>query len=356
MALKPTKNKGEWTELLVLIKLLLEQKLYLSDEKLNVKTTYFKINKVTTRNLELEFLLSNPDSIISKNKIDKAEKAINISELITTTIINLLVSKIRNNAQTFEVPEFNIIQDTLGFNTIKGGNSNQKADILLDIEHELFVKENEGFGIKSYLGSKATLLNASFNTNFVFKINGINESCLGEINAIETRTKLKDRIKKIEELGGEFQFIGADRKTMDFNLKMVDSDMPQIIGKVLLCFYKERTSSLQEITKKLLIGSKDIDKDTLLLTSKLKKLLVDILLGFFAGTEWNGSYEANGTIVMKKNGDCVGFHIIEIDDLKNYLFDHIKLDTPSTERHRFGKLYLGKDDELYFKLNLQLRF
>ena len=244
----------------------------------------------------------------------------------------------------------------MGFNTIKGGNSNQKADILLDIENELFVKENEGFGIKSYLGSKPTLLNASGNTNFIFKIIGINKSHLAEINAIETPTKLKDRINGIEKLGGKFQFIGAERNTMDFNLRMVDSDMPQIIGKILLCFYKERSSSLQEITKKLLVGSKSIDTDTLLLTSKLKKLLVDILLGFFAGTEWDGTYESNGTIVMKNNGDCLGFHIIEIDNLKNYLFANIKLDTPSTTRHRFGKLYLGKDDELYFKLNLQLRF
>lgn len=276
--------------------------------------------------------------------------------MITSTIINLLVSKIKVNSKTFEIPEFNIIQDTLGFNTIKGGNSNQKADILLDIENELFIKENEGFGIKSYLGSKPTLLNASGNTNFIFKITGMNKSHLHEINAINTPTKLKDKINEIEKLGGKFEYIGAERDIMDFNLKMVDSDMSQIIGKVLLCFYKERVSSLQEITNKLLVGSKNIDRDTLLLTSKLKKLLVDILLGFFAGTQWNGSYESNGAIVMKKNGDCLGFHMIEIDNLKNYLFEHIKLDTPSTTRHRFGKLYLEKDGELYFKLNLQLRF
>jgi DNA (cytosine-5)-methyltransferase 1 len=60
--------------------------------------------------------------------------------------------------------------------------------------------------------------------------------------------------------------------------------------------------------------------------------------------------------VLKNNGDCLGFHIIEIDNLKNYLFQHIKLDTPSTSRHGFGKIYLGEDDELYSKLNLQLRF
>ena len=354
-SLKTTKNKGEWTELLVFIKLLLEKQLFLSDEKLNASTSYFKINKVTTHNLNIEFLLSNLSTITIKNKVDKKEKEVNISEVINPAIIQLLISKIKDSSQTFEVPEFNIIQDILGFNVIKGGNSNQKADILLDIENNLIVKENEGFGIKSYLGSKPTLLNASGNTNFIFKISGINKTSIDEINAIDTSTKLKDRINKIEELGGRFEYIGAEKDTMDFNLKMVDSEMPQIIGKILLCFYKERTSSLIEITNKLLSETKDADS-RILLTSKIKKLLVDILLGFFAGSKWNGSYESNGTIVMKNNGNCLGFHIIEMDNLKNYLFEHIKLDTPSTTRHRFGKLYLEKDGGLYFKLNLQLRF
>ncbi len=353
--LKTTKNKGEWTELLVFIKLLLDKQLSLSDAKLNKNTNSLKINKVTTHNLDIEFLLSNLSTIIIKNKEDKGEKEINISEVINSDIINLLISKIKDSSQTFEIPEFNIIQDKLGFNVIKGGNSNQKADILLDIENNFIQKENEGFGIKSYLGSKPTLLNASGNTNFIFKINGINKSYIDEVNAIDTATKLKDRLHRIEELGGTFEYIGAERDTMDFNLKMVDSEMPKIIGQILLLFYKERTSSLADITDKLLGDKKDEDRK-ILLTSKIKKLLVDILLGFFAGTKWNGSYEANGTIVMKSNGDCVGFHIIELDNLKNYLFENIKLDTPSTTRHRFGKLYLEKDGDLYFKLNLQLRF
>jgi DNA (cytosine-5)-methyltransferase 1 len=198
------------------------------------------------------------------------------------------------------------------------------------------------------------LLNASGNTNFIFKINGLNKKFLDDINAIETATKLKDRINKIEELGGAFEYIGAEKETMEFNLKMVDSEMPKIIGHLLLSFYKDRTSSLKKITNSIIENINDDEKT--LFINKIKKLLVDILLGFFAGTKWNGSYESNGTIVMKNNGDCLGFHIIELDNLKNYLFENIKLDTPSTTRHRFGKLYLEKDGNMYFKLNLQLRF
>ncbi len=327
----------------------------MSDAKLNKNDNFLKINKVTTHNLDIEFLLSNLSSVVVKNKQNEEIKEINISEIINQEVISLLISKIKDSSQTFEIPEFNIIQDTLGFNVIKRGNSNQKADILLDIEANSFKKEKEGFGIKSYLGSKPTLLNASGNTNFVFKISGLHKSNMDKINAIDTATKLKDRIQKIEELGGRFEYLGAEKDTMDFNLKMVDSEMPKIIGQILLCFYKERISSLAEITDKLLENAIKKDEKPLLI-NKIKKLLVDILLGFFAGTKWNGSYESNGTIVMKNNGDCVGFHIVELDNLKNYLFENIKLDTPSTTRHRFGKLYLEKDGELYFKLNLQLRF
>ncbi len=352
--LKTTKNKGEWTELLVFIKLLIEKKLVLSDEKLNPNKTFLNINKITNHNLDLEFILSNSSWVSIENKTGGNKREIDISDLINIEVINKIINEIKGSSQTFEIPDFNIIQDSLGLNIVKGGNSNQKADILLDISNDIIVKENEGFGIKSYLGSKPTLLNASGNTNFIFKVNNLDKRYIDEINEIDTLTKLKDRLKKIEELGGTLEYVGAEKESMEFNLKMVDSEMPKVVGDMLICFYKERVSSLKDIAKKIVkTNSKDEVK---LLENKLKKFLIDILLGFFAGSKWDGTYESNGTIVMKNNGDCLGFHIIELDNLKNYLFNHIKLDTPSTTRHRFGKVYIEKNGELFFKLNLQLRF
>jgi DNA (cytosine-5)-methyltransferase 1 len=284
-----------------------------------------------------------------------------IKQLGNSVAVDAVEAVAKNLLQHLEILENNQILENC--KKIKGGNSNQKADILLDIENKIIQKENEGFGIKSYLGSKPTLLNASGNTNFIFKIKGLekligkgNKTIIDEVNEIDTRTKLKDRINKIEELGGVFEYVGAEKDTMDFNLKMIDSQMPQLIGEILLCFYKERVSSMEKITKKIIDRNKDNKDDEILLKNKIKNLLISILLGFFAGTKWNGSYESNGTIVMKNNGDCVGFHIVEMENLKNYLFENIKLDTPSTTRHRFGQLYSEKNGELFFKLNLQLRF
>lgn len=253
-----------------------------------------------------------------------------------------------------------MIQDALGLTVIKGGTSSQKADIVLDINNNIISKENEGFGIKSYLGSKPTLLNASGNTNFIFEIENLDKSKVDEINSINTRTKLKDRIKAIEKHGGVLKYISPEKKTMEYNLKMVDSLMPEVIGTILLVFYRHRISAISDIVDHIhgdtnLIGKVNYE-DKNLLISKVKKLLVDILLGFFAGSIWDGSYEANGTIIVKNSGEQVAFHIIDLESLKSYLFENIKLDTPSTTRHRYGKVIIESNNKLYFKLNLQLRF
>lgn len=359
-SINKTKNKGEWTELLVFIKLLLEQKISLADADLVPNGNYFDVTKISTHNLDYEYLpLNNADIQVITKKTQKTRN-INIESLISPAILNDLITSIKNGNDSINKLGFEVIQNELGFTIVKGGNSSQKADILLDIKIENIIKKEEGFGIKSYLGNSPTLLNASGTTNFIFEVENLHKDKIDEINAIDTKTKLKDRLAFIEAHGGKLNYIGPEKDTMDYNLRMVDSNMPQIIGHVLLAFYKKRISSVREIVdylhEKQELYQEIRYPDKAFLESKIKKLLVDNLLGFFSGTKWDGSYEANGTIIMKKTGDLVAFHLIDLESLKSYLYNHIKLDTPSTTRHRFGKLILEKDNKLYFKLNLQLRF
>lgn len=357
--LKKTNNKGEWTELFAFIKLLSERKLLLSDKDLNPTGDFFKVHKITTENLDLEFIPLSDFSVKSVNINTNEETEIDISEIITTETLNDIMNEIKNGSGTFEINGFEIIQSALGFSVVKGGNSSQKADIVLDIEHSTFMKEREGFGVKSYLGSKPTLLNASGNTNFLFEIEGLDSSKISEINNIATKTKLKDRIQAVKNNGGIFKYLKAEKDTMNYNLKMVDSVLPDIVGQFLLSFYGERISKLSDIVNYLcdktnFLNDYDIE-DKVMLEDKIKRFLVDILLGFFAGKKWDGSYASNGTIVVKDNGELITFHIIDIENLKDYLFDNIRLDTPSTSRHKYGSI-IQNNEKNYFKLNLQLRF
>ncbi|MDX8392961.1 MAG: HpaII family restriction endonuclease [Mariprofundales bacterium] len=259
--------------------------------------------------------------------------------------------------------KLNIINNIDYFNVTKVTTLNivescylQDNDIVLDINNNEISKKNEGFGIKSYLGSKPTLLNASGNTNFIFEILNLDHNAIDIVNSINTRTKLKDRIEKIHNLGGDFIFSKIETESMEYNLAMVDSLIPAIISTMLLEFYLNRTNTIRANLENIFNNANTFGTDLISLQVKVKRLLVAILLGFFAGKKWDGNYISNGTIVVKETGEQVGFHIIDKASLENYLFENIKFDTPSTTRHRFGNIILENDKKMYFKLNMQLRF
>ncbi|WP_069791324.1 HpaII family restriction endonuclease [Cyanobacterium sp. IPPAS B-1200] len=353
--MKKTKNKGEWTEIYSFFKVINDKKLTLSDKDLNNTQNYFSVSKVSTLNLDKDIILTDTDLVFIENKITKQRKQVNIGGLINKDILEDLSNQIKQNKGTFEIDDIVAIQNELGISIIKGGRSNQKSDIVLDINKDNFYKINEGFGIKSYLGSKPTLLNASGKTNFIFKVGNLSKGDLDNINSTKT---LKDRLNKIIEFGGIFYFHQIEQETMFYNLRIIDSMMPEIVAQMLLEFFVERNNILSEnlvsVYNKGLLDN--ITDDLSSLTIKVKRFLVSVLLGFFAGTKWDGKYASNGTIVVKDDGEQLAFHIIDLSSLEDYLFENIVFDTPSTTRHRYGKLILENDGNLYFKLNLQLRF
>ena len=83
-------------------------------------------------------------------------------------------------------------------------------------------------------------------------------------------------------------------------------------------------------------------------------------LGMLPATPWGGKYEATGGyLVVKEDGDIVCFHIYDRNLLEDYLFYNTRFETPSSstkKQHNFGKIYKGEDGNLYFNLNLQIRF
>ena len=353
-----TKNKGEWTELYAFLKILNDRELKLADKNLNIinHANHFNVTKVTTLNSEASYYLLENDWVLVKNDSTGIEEKIRVSDFLNSTVLSDLAHSIRSGSRTFTMPEFDMIQDKLGISMVKGGNSQQKSDIVLDINNHQILKKDEGFGIKSYLGSKPTLLNASGNTNFIFEILNLQESHIDQVNAINTRTKLKDRIEKIHALGGTFKFSKIETESMAYNLSMVDSFMPNIISSMLQEFYFNRSNAISTNLENIFKQGHTFDTDLISLQVKVKRLLMSILLGFFAGKKWDGNDVSNGIIVVKETGDQVGFHMTDKKSLENYLFENIKFDTPSTTRHRYGNLILENDGKVYFKLNMQLRF
>ncbi|AUZ05277.2 DNA (cytosine-5-)-methyltransferase [Vitreoscilla sp. C1] len=333
-------NKGEWGELYAFLKAIQNPQIKFGDTNTNILNTndFITVFSLQHNDQPYQYTIQNNQLIISENGILISEH--NIDEILNQERLNQLKNDIVNSKATFEIQDQNILE-TLKINSFKG-SSFSKKDVSVGFNYQHMCIENDPLGIKSFLGNNPTLLNASSNTNFIFEVNGF-QGRIDDVNSIDTKNKVRDRIAYILEHGGSFTFDKCEKPTFEENLFRVDSCMPQILGNLLLQYY---SGSGSEISQLITDDSEKI---------KIKRLLEAMLLGMFPSKLWDGNYSSNGIIVVRKLGDLLLYHTLKRNILMNYLFENTKLDTPSTSRHGFGKLIEEKNGSKFFKLNLQIR-
>ena len=243
------------------------------------------------------------------------------------------------------------------------------------------------FSVKSKLGKSATLVNASGATNFIFKItkpiglildlNKINSDAL-TFSAGNKNSKISLRLNKLEDLNCKIEFHKIQSDNLQLNLKLIDSQLPEILAHMIYYKYKngksKLTDLLQEIKKQNPLGF-DVSKGHPFYEYKIKNFLIESALGMTPEAVWTGKYDATGgIIIVKDNGDIVCYHIYNKNEFEDYLINHTKLEQASTSEddmnpgfaksntskpkpkpYKFGWIY-DENGELFLKLNLQIRF
>ena len=357
-------NKGEWSEIYVLLKLLSEGKLYAGDDNLNIlKNQYFPVIRI----LRTEEKNRNKNEFVFDDKIQifvNGEKKREMDKSMFKEEGKFLLKQIKdkNNSGAFEISRIEKFLNSIYCYKIKEP-SIKKADIILDIQDiHTGYKLETGFSIKSELGNPPTLLNAGKTTNFIYSVECDNTFNVEETNAIYLERKgkkhvdVKKRLKNISDLNASLEYCDMENKVFKNNLILIDSYMDKIIAQTLLYFYRDGISNCSDMVQRLKednplrygnIGSYEY---------KFKKFLSAIALGMKPATEWDGIDEANGGyIIVTKQGDVVAFHIYNRDFFENYLLKNTKYEVASTTRHDFGKVY-SENYKNYIKLNLQIRF
>ena len=74
-------------------------------------------------------------------------------------------------------------------------------------------------------------MNAGRTTNFIYNVKGLETQHIARINAIETRTKIIDRMQAISGYGGQLAFEKMENETFRDNLIMIDSQRPFFVDK-----------------------------------------------------------------------------------------------------------------------------
>lgn len=357
-----TANKGEWSELYVLFKLLGDRKVHAGDGNLNKLEAYYPVLKILRDEIKrhLEYSIDKDIVIITKDNTEIAR--INVADFLSRS--NELFKHIQegaNGSGAFEIPSINDFLDKIHCQKIKA-KSVDKADIHIVIhDYHTGMNPGLGFSIKSDAGSSPTLLNASSPTIFTYEIVGgqMNDNIAENINAINRRRWLQDRVCAILATGAKLKFYSVPHSTFDNNLRMIDSNLPEIIGWMMADCYAKRNMNIK----------KSVDRINLInplkynLTQghdyygyKVKSLMVNTALGMLPAKLWSGRYEANGGyIVVKSDGDIICFHLYDRNLLEDYLFNNTKFDTPDRKRYDMGKIYRN-GDQYFFNLVLQIRF
>ena len=212
-----TGNKGEWSEIYALFKLLGDTQLFAGDADLNkVEALFYPIIKIIRAETSgvFEYEISKDLVIISGGK-----ETLRLPVAMFAEQALHLLSKIKaSKGAAFGVSETEAFMNAIYCSTLKA-KSTSKADIRIVIHDQKINQTAElGFSIKSQLGSSATLLNAGRTTNFIYEIIGFTPNQDTEtINAIDSRSKIKDRIEAIYEAGGLLKYVKLEEPIFENN-------------------------------------------------------------------------------------------------------------------------------------------
>ncbi len=345
-----TLNCGEWSEVYAFFKILSDRKLNGCDHNLQLLNNEFchiiniqKKQQKTNKNLIYSL---TGDNIEISGDTSTTVIPVAVFQKMSLYLLNCIKT---NTQRTFEISQIRDFLSALGSPEIKAPNF-EKEDIILTVK-EPITKTNQtyGFTIKSNLGkANSTLLNASKATNFTYSVENANISpCLF---ALKTKKLLK-QIKLAK-------YISMDSETFHSNLQLIDTQFPELIAKLVLYYYQGRGSSIEELVRIIEQENPFNMANKNVYRVKIGDFLLSIALGMVPNTKWDLNYTADGgMLVIREDGELASFYIFKqvlLIELKEYLITHAYLDTPSTTRHEFGKLF-HEEGKTRLKLNLQIR-
>jgi len=231
---------------------------------------------------------------------------------------------------------------------------------------------------KSYLGKNSTLLKTGPGTNLIYEIilpEGVNIDC-DDFNrkTFSEKGRIKLRLETlVNNYGARIEFRKAQSYRFFLYLRVMDGEMTQLLGNLLLIKYIKGYDDLKRCTEEL--ASKDpFDYDIAtygnVYEHKVKRFLQSCAQGLTIEKLCLDIYDATeDPIIVEYDGDIVCYSIYQLDKLRNFLFNNTKFVTASTgedkehpghprpdskQKFFYGWLY-KEDGHYYIKINLQIK-
>ena len=358
-------NKGEWAEIYLHCKLLAAGQIERDPSITSDTSNKFPIEKlmrpvaagqtnylIGDQEIEVNFVDASNSAlpgIAKSRKIKRSEFGIVASKLLTA---------IKKGKGSFDIPSVHPFLEQAGL--LHTQDQWQKSDIYMRIYDGLLGAYQEiGFSVKSFLGSAPSILNASGSTIASYEITGckgLTPKQLTELNQMEPR----ELVDELTKMGGNISFDKFSNPILQANLQMNDSQMPKLLGDLILDYYKGNDKTIEKLVENLSESNPlnlDLGSNEQIYSHKFKTLLLDTALGMIPSKPWDGSHGAWGLINILKDGSVTCMPATARDELREYLFSSSKIDTPQKKSYPNGLYGVHFDGyRKYLNLNFQIRY
>jgi hypothetical protein len=360
-----TGNVGEWSELYALLKILSDGHLQQGDDYLNAlpiaPSPLISASRGVERSATFYKLAQDKVHVSSFNE----ETSLSREDCLNWAA-ELLI-ELKKKSQTSgarAIPAAKKWMLALRTTQLKA-KSKSKADIEL-VLHDLQVgiSRQLGYSIKSRIGGASTLLNPTTDkTNIEFDIEKIETISEDEIRDFNLMKKFEDKFNCLPP-NFELTYRGFTSSVFKDNLLMADGLLPEILAELIKHFYLQKNkakpitkiSDLCKIIENINPLNINLSIYSTFYSHKIKRLLMDIALGFTPATPWLGSYQASGGyIIVKETGDLLSYHLYNKDQFEQYLFLNTRFETPSKKKHSHGSI-IKKENLFQISLAVQIRF
>jgi hypothetical protein len=336
------RNIGEWSEIYAVAQLLTG----------GVSYTLTGGEKTIIR-AKVQHSIAEPaiEYVVSERTISVNQENREISQLQRKEIsrlANLLLADMRvKSNRTFQSDAGLKLVDKLNFS---GASSVLRDDIEIMFA-DAKAAEWKGVSIKSFIGAKPTLLNASLATNFVYRLSGTGDSLrrMARLNDVTMRPLFRF----FTENDIDLDFVSMDNKNFEHSLQGFSPNLAALIAELLRQAAFQPKKKLKDVWS---LTRKSATDGALELDPGLLRFLGAVGFGLQPATRWvpRGS-DFGGFLTIKFDGDAELVGEANMEALGAQLFQVLKFEWGSRAKHRFGSPYQA-GSELMIKLNLQLRY
>ena len=333
---------GEWSEVYALARLLTGE-VKGTPNRASVKISAAQVQHSISET-PIEYRVSKATvSIVRDSSTAQTIERKQVSKLAT-----LLLADIREKStRTFVSKSGDALVAALGF---RGASAVLRDDVKVRFDGARSIAWS-GLSVKSFLGARPTLLNASPATNFVYKLSG-SPRTLKQVSSLRLLT-MRPLFKFFSENSVGLNFVSMDSEIFRQSLISFSPKLVKLVATLLSQAAFQSRKPLKEVW----IGAKGSGRDGVYdVSPDFLNFLGAVGLGLQPATPWESRQLGfGGFLIVNADGGVELLNEAGMEALGARLFNELRFEWGSRKRHKFGVPY-QVGGEVYLKLNLQLRY